>query len=938
MSARAGPGKIIERSAEVGRLREVLALAGKGRGGFVLISAAAGMGKTALVDEAIRLAGRRRFRVLRTRATRVEGADDDGVLARLWDLAGRGAEPGESAELGADAAGEGAAPDDDDAALDRLLVDLAAAGPVAIAIDDAQWCSPATLRALLEVAPWIETLPLVIVVAARLGEGDHAGLLAALAAEPNAATIAPGSLSEAGVATLLERRAGVPPEPDFVDAFHQWTGGNPLPATELAAAMESAGVPPAALSIGWMRAARPPALAAHLARRLARLGPGAQALAAALALLTVDGEGAEVALATRLAELPQTEASDAVDALVAAGIARIEPPLVFAQPLLGALVYDGIPTARRGAEHARAATLLAEWGAGSEAIARHLVRGDPAADPAAVAALRESAARELSRGAPAEAARFLRRALREPPPPAERYETLLESATAEDLASRGDLGEERLREALLLAPDESERGRVANSLALLLTRRGELADAGDTARRELAAARAAGADEQRLLELEVQLCVALQLGPPGSGQEADERLERLAPRLQQGASAVERGGLAALAFRRMARGDPAADAIAAARRALEAGLLEDPWAESGVGGLAIGALVHCEAGVEAEVWLERALSLAREQGADFGIGQGSFLSSLLAFHQGDLALARAHAAAAAAATGVHYAPWVDSIVLAVETDVRLAAGEAEAAVAVLAERGLDGELPPPTAFSALLESRGRLRLGLGEDAAGLADLESTGRRFDASGMVGPGYTGWRSTLAAGLLAAGEEGRARELVDEELALARRFGAPRPLGIALRTLGLTRGGDAGIELLEEAVETLAASQAELERARTLVELGAALRRSGRRADARPPLRAGLELAQACGAVPLAGRAREELRAAGGRLPTAANGGVEALTPSEVRICRLAAAGDSNPAIAARLFVSRATVESHLHSSYRKLGIASRAQLAAALAEVQ
>jgi DNA-binding CsgD family transcriptional regulator len=923
---RAGPGKIIERSAELGRFREVLALAGKGRGGFVLIRAGAGMGKTALVDEGIRLAGRRGFRVLRTRANRVEEASDDGVVSRLWDLAGRH-----------DVAGGGAAPGDA-GELDQLLVDLASAGPVAIAIDDAQWCNPETLRVLLRLAPWIETQPMAVIVAARVGERDDAGLLAALAAEPNAETITPGPLSEAGVAALLERRLGAPPEPDFLPACHQWTGGNPLLATEVAATMEKAGVPPAALSIGWMRAARPPAVAAQLALRLGRLGPAAQAVASALALLAVDGESAEVTLAARLAELPQDEASDAIDVLIAAGVARIGPPLAFAQPLLGALSYDGIPAARRGAEHGRAATLLAEWGAGSEEIARHLVRSDPGADPAAVSALRESAARELSRGAPAEAAKFLRRALREPPPAAERYETLLESAAAEDLASRADLGEERLREALLLAPDESERSRVANSLSLLLTRRGELEDASDTAGRELAAARASGADEGRLLELEVQLCVALQLGPAGSGQEADERLERLAPRLREGASAVERVGLAALAFRRMARGDPATDAVAAARRALEAGLLEDPWAESGVGGLAIGALVHCEAGPEAKVWLERALSRSREQGADFGIGQGSFLSSLLTFHQGDLALARAHAAAAAAATGSHYAPWVDSIVLAVETDVRHAAGEPEAAAAVLVERGLDGDLPPPTAFSALLESRGRLRLGLGQDDAGLADLESAGRRFDASGMAGPGYTGWRSSLAAGLRAAGEQERARELVDEEVAVARRFGVRRPLGIALRTLGLIEGGHAGIGLLEEAVETLAASQAELEHARALVELGAALRRSGRRADARRPLRAGLELAGGCGAVPLAGRARDELRAAGGRVPPSANGGVDALTPSEARICRLAAAGDSNPSIARRLFVTRATVESHLHSSYRKLGITSRAQLAAALAEIQ
>jgi hypothetical protein len=75
----------------------------------------------------------------------VEEASDDGVVSRLWDLAGRH-----------DVAGGGAAPGDG-GELDRLLVDLASAGPVAIAIDDAQWCNPETLRVLLRLAPWIET-------------------------------------------------------------------------------------------------------------------------------------------------------------------------------------------------------------------------------------------------------------------------------------------------------------------------------------------------------------------------------------------------------------------------------------------------------------------------------------------------------------------------------------------------------------------------------------------------------------------------------------------------------------------------------------------------------------------------------------------------------------------------------------------------------------
>jgi DNA-binding CsgD family transcriptional regulator len=121
---------------------------------------------------------------------------------------------------------------------------------------------------------------------------------------------------------------------------------------------------------------------------------------------------------------------------------------------------------------------------------------------------------------------------------------------------------------------------------------------------------------------------------------------------------------------------------------------------------------------------------------------------------------------------------------------------------------------------------------------------------------------------------------------------------------------------------------------ERAESLVSLGAVLRRAGRRADARPALSEGLEIAVRCGAVPLAETAREELIAAGSRPRSVLRQGADALTPSERRVANMAAEGLSNPEIAQRLFITRATVESHLHSAYRKLGIRSRDRLADAL----
>jgi DNA-binding NarL/FixJ family response regulator len=167
-------------------------------------------------------------------------------------------------------------------------------------------------------------------------------------------------------------------------------------------------------------------------------------------------------------------------------------------------------------------------------------------------------------------------------------------------------------------------------------------------------------------------------------------------------------------------------------------------------------------------------------------------------------------------------------------------------------------------------------------------------------------------------------------------AQQWGTGRAIGMALRANALVEGGERGLELLEEATEVLEASPARLEHARALTDFGAALRRANRRAAARDPLRRALDAADACGARPLAERARQELRAAGGRPRRPRVSGVGALTASEQRIAAMAADGLSNPEIAQALFLTKKTVESHLSNAYRKLGIHSRTQLGAALNE--
>ena len=275
-------------------------------------------------------------------------------------------------------------------------------------------------------------------------------------------------------------------------------------------------------------------------------------------------------------------------------------------------------------------------------------------------------------------------------------------------------------------------------------------------------------------------------------------------------------------------------------------------------------------------------------------------------------------------------------VAAIAAEVAVEAGQPDEAQALL-------ELIPPAPAGVLSvlapAAAGRLSLARGDGRQALTCFQACLAMFGADlwgiEIRDVGYLHARSGAAQAWLLLGDRDRARALAEAELADARVSGGRRALGIALRVAGLATGGADGLERLSESAGVLRESPALLERAKSIAELGAALRRAGQRAAARPLLAEALDLAAGCGARPLASRAHAELAAAGGRPRRERRHGLDALTPSELRVARLAADGQTNRQIAHGLYVTLKTVETHLAHVYAKLGISHRGELPAALA---
>ncbi len=935
---------LLEREGVLAELGAAMSRARSGNGRVVFMEGPAGIGKTRLLAEARDRAGGLGLAAHAARGGPLERAYGFGVVRQLLESAIASASPQTRRELLSGAAAlaepvfatEAVTASEDigptQSALHGLywlVANLAERAPLLLTVDDVHWADEPSLRFLLYLARRLEGLPVAVVLALRTGEASTAPeLLHALRVEAHPPILEPAALSPAATRTLAAALLGRALPDDLARACQSATRGNPFLLAELLHQLRGAPDDMAAAAVEHMASGR---VAAEILLRVARVGASAGALVQATAVL---GESADLGLAAALAGLDVATATTLADGLARAEI--VEPvvppqPLRFVHPLVRSAVYEDMPRAGRARLHARAAALLADGRHDGDAAAMHLLLSDPAGDAATVEVLREAAHAAIARGAPETAVEFLSRAEREPPPAEMLPDVLLEHGMAATRAGRPE-AVTLLTEAFELAPGQPARARAGLELAFALG----VSRSGSTAVIDVLESARDGLHDDDLRTLVdariVMLCAVL----PSVRPRFVARLAEARTALELPPSDALRVLYAPLAPELLFTGAATGEVIALAERALEGGHLmrREVAQESDLALGALAALIVAGELRSARRHVEVGIAHARACGSRFALARLSAYRALILWHLGDLGAAEsdAHVALSVdAAWGIPHA--VSTAVLA---HVQIERGDLDGAQELLAALEPDPAMLDVTPNQIVRETRAALLMAQGRPREALIPLREYARweeRWGAETHLGP--VPWRSAAALAHLQLGETDEARALAARETELARRFGAAPQLGGALRALALVEGGTAGVKLLEEAVTVLAASAARLDHARAVIDLGAMLRRCGRRTAATQTLRTGMELAHRCAATALVDAAGAQLRLAGARPRRIAVSGRAALTPSEHRVADLAADGMSNKQIAQGLFVTLRTVEMHLSNTYRKLDIASREELPAALA---
>ncbi|HEY2771493.1 MAG TPA: AAA family ATPase [Solirubrobacteraceae bacterium] len=932
---------LVERDHEVAALESALARAADGAGRLIVIDGPVGRGKSCLVEAAGDIASAKGMRVLRGFANELEQEFSFGLAIQLfeplahgqqpelWSAATRGAagRAGQLLERGLDANGV------DDYPLIHSLYVLAknlacaeGAPALVLLVEDVHWADQSSLRFLAYLAQRLHGVPIALVASIRTGS-PSTDPAAVQALRDGRATIRlePALLTEQGVSSLVGSHfPGA--AADFISSCHVLTGGNPFLLVELLSEARADGLSPDADTASRLRSLTPEAIVSAVVARLAGISEAARAVASAVSIL---GSKTTVKQAAEVAQLDLDEAARAADALAAARVIRAGEPLSFFHPLTRSAVAASISPLAKGELHRRAASVLDAEGAAVDVVAAHLLKAPPASDPRTVEVLRNAAARSR-RHAPAYAAQLLERAAAEHGSQDLRPTLVAELAEAE--ASAGvPHAPERLSEAIEIAAGPEQRAQLALAHGRALYGQRRLREAADTLQDALRELDPELAHHARDIQAVFVSATALLRDRRADAAPFREALVKRAT--SEPPSTDERIALVHIALLESLRDTPRDRVRELAGLAWADGELLDDAATELLGWqLLTAALMFTD---QLELALERcdaAFEVAGERESSVLMATAAYCRSWALFGQGRIEEAAEQARQLRGGSVRRAAQFrgPDDLVAA----CHLQRGDLDAVESAVADLAASAE-DTSHRWPFILDLRAQLRLAQHRPQEALEDAMDAGEQLEVHlGVTNPGVVAWRSTAAVALHQLGETERATPLLEEELSRARSLGVTRVVIRDLRILGNLTGGDAGIELLREAVALGEHYPPRLESVFALADLGAALRRSNQRAAARDPLRQALELSHAGGMTALEQRVRTELTATGARPRRTMLSGIDALTPSESRVAEFAADGLTTRQIAMALTLSPKTVETHLRHVYQKLDVSSRDELSALL----
>lgn len=889
----------VGREVERGQLEHLLRQAREGHGFALLVRGEAGVGKTALLQQAV--GGATGFRILRASGVESEAelafAAVHELVAPIVDLVGALPAPQARAIKAALALEDAESPDRFSAyaATLGLLAAAATELPLLCVVDDTHWLDQASAEAIAFAARRIEHDPIAMVLSTR--DPSPSSFSA-----PGLTELRLGGLPDGDAKALLAARA---PSllPSVVERLVATAAGNPLALVEFSAsaAQTDAGGEPLPVGEAIERV--------FLERSLPLSADARRALLLAAACDPGEQEGLWPALES------EGVSAEAIAEAERAGLLVRGRRLDFPHPLARSAIYHSAPPDERRAAHRALGLATSD----PDRRAWHLAAAAPGPDEEIATALEQAANRALRRADVSAHAAALERAARLTPEEDARARRLLQAGQSAEAAGRLEQAEQLVAEAAELTPDRELRADALARRSYLLFDRGEFDRALELATAE--AERFSGPTAARLLTASGAVHALVHVLDIPAARAMAERAAELA-----GAAGNDDLDLChMLGWTWQLSGDThqaLALAQACAGRSDLGSVLAIDLA---------GHFIFLEDYAQARARFEAIIEHLRTTHALGNLAYALDVQARL-----ELAMGRPRPAYTASLEAIQLTePLGSDVALASVLSwlalVEATLGRSEDAQAH-GRRSLRITTDRGDRFN---EVRARGALGLdalarGDMAAAAGWLEPGAQMLAEGGVRLPNRFPIDGDLIEALVRSGRRAEASEQLGRLLENAELTESRWAHAVGARCRALLVADAEADDAFELALGLHDAESNALEEARTQLAYGERLRRLRRRRDSREHLHPALETFERLGARPWAERARAELRASGERLRPRKPTAHERLTPQELQVSLAAADGLTNKEIGARLFLSPKTVEFHLGRAYRKLAVRSRAEL--------